>query len=153
MTTAEITVKYCNPKQEGKKNASIKTEDGQMYFVTPEMFPQFEQGGRYNIEFKTSTFRGVQYRHIEKVTKVALPQANGGQFAASKAKYGTVDMETAERIFVCGAINALVGNNNIDPRGLTPDELVNQVNKLRYVWGSTFGNPQKSDDLNDEIPF
>lgn len=154
MATTEITVQYCNPQQPGKKNASIKTNDGQLYFVAPEMFSQFEQGGRYNIQYKVSSFRGVQYRHVETVTKIApSPAANGGQFAGAKGKYGTVDMETAERIFVSGWMNGLARNPNIDPRGLTADDLVVEVNKIRTTWSMTLGNPQKSDDLDDEIPF
>lgn len=152
MPNAEITVQYCNPQQPGKKNASIKTNDGQMYFVPPEMFGQFQQGGRYNITYKESTFRGVQYRHVETVAPVAAPQTNG-QIVGAKGKYGAVDMETAERIFVSGWMNGVARNPNIDPRGLTADDLVNEVQKIRIVWGMTLGNPQKSGELDDEIPF
>jgi len=156
MPTAEITVKYRNPKQANKKNASVKTDDGQMYFVTPEMFGQFEVGGKYSVEYKVSEFRGTEYRYIETATKAASSQGvpvTQAYNAMTKAKYGTVDMETAERIFVCGAMNALVGNQNIDPRGLTKEHLIAEVNKLRAVWANTFANPQKDEELDDEIPF
>ena len=159
MPTAEITVKYCNPKQANKKNASVKTDDGQMYFVTPEMFGQFEVGGKYSVEYKVSEFKGVENRYIEKADKVSggspanhAPNPNVHN-SMTKAKYGTVDMETAERIFVCGAMNALVGNQNIDPRGLTKEHLIAEVNKLRAVWANTFANPQKDEEIDDEIPF
>lgn len=154
MATTEITVKFLNPQQPGKKNASVKADDGQLYFVSPEMFPQFEQGGRYNIQYKVSTFKGIQYRHVETITKVQQTgQVINGPFAGSKAKYGTVDMETAERIFVAGWMNGVARNPNFDPRGVTADDLVAEVNKMRSVWGATFGNPQKDDELSDSIPF
>lgn len=153
---AQITVKYCNPQQPGKKNASIKTDDGQLYFVSPEMFTQFEQGGKYNIQYKTNTFKGVQYRHIESATKMnAAPPVNplAAHNAGTRATYGVQDMATAERIFVCGALNAILANQNVNPFVLLPEDIKQRVNMLREAWRGTFGNPQQDAELNDEIPW
>jgi hypothetical protein len=157
-TTAQITVKYLNPQQPGKKNASIKDNDGQLYFVSPDMFSQFEQGGQYSIQYKTSEFKGVKYRHIEKVDKAAgasSAPAPGPNIhnSMTKAAYGKVDMETAERIFVCGAMNAMLSNQNVLPFALVPHDLIQRVNMLRETWRATLGNPQQDAELNDEIPF
>lgn len=151
MASTVVNVKYVNPAQPGKKNATIKTDDDQLYLVPPEMIDQFSAGAAYKIDYRTSTFRGVTYKYVEKIEKAVSSPSGVARHQAGK--YGTVDMETAERIFVCGAMNALVGNQNLDPRGLTADDLVAEVKKLRAVWGATFGNPQKDEEMGDEIPF
>lgn len=154
--TAQITVRYVNPKQPGKKNASIKTNEGDLYFVAPEMLDKFEVGGKYNIQYKVNEFRGTKYNHIESVARIAAPvpnQSSSTHNSITKATFGSVDMETAERIFVCGAINAMLSNQNTMPFTLDQGDIVQRVNILRAVWRDTFGNPQKSADLDDEIPY
>lgn len=150
--TAQVTIRYVNPKQPGKKNASVKTYDGQLYFVAPEMLDKFEQGGRYNIRYKITEFNKNKYNHIEEVSKVADPApANpvAAHNSGTKATYGTVDMATAERIFVCGALNAMLHGQT----SLETQTLVAWVNILRETWRQTFGNPQQDAELNDEIPY
>lgn len=150
--TAQVTIRYVNPKQPGKKNASVKTDDGQLYFVAPEMLGQFEQGGRYNIRYKVNDFKGVKYSHIEEVARIVAPVPTSPVAAhntGTKASYGTVDMATAERIFVCGALNAMLHGQT----SLETQTLVAWVNILRETWRQTLGNPQQDAELNDEIPY
>jgi hypothetical protein len=152
MATTVINVKYVNPAAAGKKNASIKTDDDQFFLVPPEMLGQFQQGGRYKIEYKANAFKGVTYKYVEKIE----PDVAAGPSPIAKhqaGKYGSTDMATAERIFVCGAYNALMGNPNIDPRGISVDERIAEVNKNRDVWRQTLGNPQQDAEMNDEIPY
>jgi hypothetical protein len=122
------------------------------------MFSQFEQGGQYSIQYKTSEFKGVKYRHIEKVDKAAGASSTSApgpnvQNTMARATYGTVDMATAERIFVCGAMNAMLSNQNTIPFALLPHDLIQRVNMLRETWRATLGNPQQDAELDDSIPF
>lgn len=156
MPTAEITVEFCNPQQPGKKNASVKTKDGKLYFVPPEMFSQFTVGGSYSIEYKDSSFTGrdgkrVPFNVVEKVNASMAAPATGRNHQPA-GRYQD-DPAVAERIFVCGAINNMMSNQNIDPRGMTVEDVTEQVNKLREVWRRTFANPQQDQEMGDEIPF
>ena len=152
MATTVINVKFVNPAAAGKKNASIKTDDDQFFLVPPEMLGQFQQGGRYKIEYKANAFKGVTYKYVEKIE----PDVAAGPSPIAKhqaGKYGSTDMATAERIFVCGAMNAMLHNQNTLPFALTGDNLIERVNILRDVWRQTLGNPQQDAEMNDEIPY
>lgn len=149
MATTTINVKFVNPAAAGKKNASIKTDDDQFFLVPPEMLGQFQQGGKYKVGYKSNVFKGVTYKYIETVEAAeASPIAKfqGG-------KYGATDMATAERIFVCGAMNAMLHNQNTLPFTLTGDNLIERVNILRDVWRQTLGNPQQDAEMEDSIPY
>lgn len=149
MASTVIIAKYVNPVQPGKKNGSVKTEDDQLFLVPPEMLGQFEQGGRYKIEYKTNNFKGVTYRYVEKVEREASPVAKH-----QAGKYGGhVDMETAERIFVCGSLNAMLANQNTMPFALSVENITERVNILRETWRRTFGNAQQNTEMGDEIPY
>lgn len=155
MPTAEITVAFCNPQQAGKKNASIKTKDGKLYFVPPEMYDQFANGGTYRIEYADKSFTG---RDNKRVTYLVVEKAEQTATAAPARNHQPAgryqdDPAVAERIFVCGAINNMMANPNIDPRGLTAPDITEQVNKLREVWRRTFANPQQDHDMQDEVPY
>jgi hypothetical protein len=62
-------------------------------------------------------------------------------------------MAMAERIFVCGALNAMLHNQNTLPFTLLADDITARVNILRETWRRTFGNPQQDAELNDEVPY
>lgn len=146
-----INVKFINPAAAGKKNASIKTDDDQFFLVPPEMLGQFQQGGRYKIEYKSNVFKGVTYKYVEKVEQdVAAPSPIAKHQAG---KYGQTDMVTAERIFVCGAMNAILHNQNTLPFTLSGANLIERVNILRDVWRQTLGNPQQDAEMEDSIPY
>jgi hypothetical protein len=58
---------------------------------------------------------------------------------------------TAERIFVCGALNAAISGGHVE---LSDATLSNVVNVLRSVWSHTLGAAKKNDDMDgDNIPF
>lgn len=151
MATAQVKVQYVNPPKMGKKNGSIKTPDNQIYGVPPNLLPQFQAGGTYQIEYNSREFNGQWYKTVAGVTPVAapVPSSNaGGGSAAPKW-----DDATPERIFVCGAINAAIEGGVI---GFDQATIENAVRTLRNVWANTFGNKaveQAKGELNDEIPF
>lgn len=151
MPSAEFTAKFINPAKPGKKNANIKTDTDDFYLVPLELVDQFTQGNRYKVEYRTSTFNGTTYKYVDKVEQVAQAAPSPGRNKPG-ARYQD-DAVVAERIFVCGAINNMMANQNIDPRGMSAADVTEQVNKLREVWRKTFGNPQQDTEMQDEIAF
>lgn len=138
MPTATITPAYVNQPAPGKKEGSIKLKDGSFYGVPPAMLSQLQPNNTYEVEFTEREWNGKIFRSIKSAKLVSAGQ------------YGQTDNKTAERIFVCGALNAAIHGGHVQ---VTPETLTQAVNDLRQVWASTFGNKQKADDLNDEIPY
>ena len=147
MTTATINVKYVNPPKEGKSRWTIKTSDGVLYGLSGTLANQMKAGNSYQVTYKESEFRGQMYKTIESVQ-----QATG-----SAPSHGGTDDKTAERIFVCGAVNATLSNPQVSPHMVTADAVA-LVNLWRDVWKATFGgggagSVAKNSDMDDEIPF
>lgn len=145
-----ITVSFVNPPKPGKTNGSIKTRDDQLYGVKPDMLSLFQPKGVYDIEFTSRMFNDKPYNTVTSVKHAqdAAPAAAGG-------KYGATDTATAERIFVCGALNAAISGGHTD---LNTEHLTNLVNIFRLVWDDTLGADSKKqkpgEDMGgDDIPF
>lgn len=144
---ANIQVKFVNEPREGRKNGTIKTEDDELYGVPPQKLGMFQPGGRYQIEYSTRSWKGQDYKTVISANLLAPPSTNSG----GGGKYGRTDDATAERIFVCGALNAAIQGGHVE---LSSATLGNVVNMLRQVWSETFGVPQKNADMDgDQIPF
>lgn len=146
MTTETITVQYVNPPEEGKRWGSVKATNRQYYGVAADDMAKFQKGATYEVEYETKEIRGKTYRTI----KSARPaqQANG-----AGSYRGDASPETAERIYVCGIVNAAV-HAGIKPEA---DTLAHITNNARMAWHRTFGvvagkNPNRT-DMDDEIPF
>ncbi len=151
--TARIQVKYVNPPKPHKTNGSIKTPDDQMFGVKPDMLGLFQPNGTYDVEFSERQFNGQTYKTVTSVKKVDVAPAPST--ASGGAKYDTTDDKTAERIFVCGALNAMISGGHVE---VSQVYISNVVNVLRASWAETFGSnqPPKFDnpDMGDEsIPF
>jgi len=147
MGQQNVTIAFVNQPKVGKKNGSIKTKDGEMFGVPPEKLAMFQQGGQYQLEYSERQFNGQIYRTVVAAHLLAPPQASGGN------KYSPVtdNDATAERIFVCGALNAHIQSGQAE---MSLSHIGNVVNMLRQVWSETFGSPQKDDDMNgDSIPY
>lgn len=187
MTTTTVTVAYVNAPRPNKKKGTIKVDDGSYYLAFPNILSQFREGGKYEITYETSEYQGRMYRTVQTVkaldgsSNVSAPQVfQAPEPAMSGARYGNADDKTAERIFVCGALNAAITSKAIE---LNIASLTQLVTILRTVWKATFGDnsavaaagrqgavmaqPQaapapgamtprvvvNNDDMNDEIPF
>lgn len=154
---ATFTAKYVNQPAQGRKNGTVKTEDNSIYVVDPSLLSKFAVGGTYEVQYSTYDFKGTTFRKVASVKQTATPQAqpSGG------GGYRTDDV-TAERIFVCGALNAAIHSGHLD----VSSDLVPLINKLRNDWAQTFGGKtgaqrvaaqqrtvQYDPEMNDEIPF
>jgi hypothetical protein len=147
MGQARITVKYVNAVKPGKKNGSIKGTDEDIYGVPPHMLANFQQGATYTIDYSERVFNGQTYKTVttSQMVSAAPTEGSGG------GKYAPVGDATAERIFVCGALNAAISGGHVE---LSDATLSNVVNVLRSVWSHTLGAAKKNDDMDgDSIPF
>ena len=156
MPVTEVTVQYLN-KREGKRPPSIKDAQAGYFGITDEMFDQgvFSVGNKYKVEYtQNGAFKNVSRAKL--LAEGPPPQAHSG---------GSGDPGLAERIFVCGALNAILGNDNVNPMEIGPDNITSWVDSCRQAWDRTFGRkpetppPHQSakaaprDDMNDEIPW
>ena len=92
-------------------------------------------------------FNGQTYKTVttSQMVSAAPTEGSGG------GKYAPVGDATAERIFVCGALNAAISGGHVE---LSDVYLSNIVNILRSVWANTLGAPKKVDDMDgDQVPF
>ena len=150
MPSAVVKILFVNQPQSGKVNGSIKVEDGTYYGVKPAMLGLFQPGNTYEIQYESSDFKGKTYHKVISVkpaAAAAAPQASGG----STKGYQTDD-KTAERIFVCGAINAAISSGQLV---IQTTEIVQAVNSLRAAWELTLGKKQTEleKDIQDGIPY
>lgn len=147
MAQARITIKYVNEVKPGKKNGSIKGIDDEIYGVPPGMLGNFQPRGTYTIDYSERKFNGQTYKTVTASQMVSPPS----QGASGGGKYGNQSDATAERIFVCGALNAAISGGHVE---LSDVYLSNIVNILRSVWAETLGAPKKADDMDgDMVPF
>lgn len=174
MPIASITVANVTPPQPGKKRAKVSGTDGNVYQVDGAQMHNFAPGSSWSIVYKDDSFNGFPFKVIEKFNPAGAPAGlapNMGQpvqqpqYAPNPPQHFTPKADPLpERIFVCGALNAALGNPGVNPTMLTEDQLVVLVNNFRRVFARTFGgrrddatapiqNPQQDTEMSDEIPF
>lgn len=163
MNTVTIQVAQVSPPQPGKKRGKISDTQGNTYQAGYPMLNNFQPGGTYTINYKDDSFNGFAFKVIEGLQSApgtanppplasqqttAVPQTHTPKGAHS------VNDPLPERIFVCGALNAALGNPNVNPATLTTNQLTVMVKSYREVFARTFGGkPTVADELDDEIPF
>lgn len=172
MPIANITVSGVTPPAPGKKRAKITDTGGGIYQVDAAQMHNFAPGSSWSVVYKDDSFNGFAFKVIEKFNPAgSVNVAPGGTVPIPNPPYQHMAPPQAakadplpERIFVCGALNAALGNPNINPGGLTEDQVVGLVNNFRRAFARTFGgrrddatapvpNPQVNQDMSDEIPF
>lgn len=147
MPQAKIVVRYVNEVKPGKKNGSIKGTDDEIYGVPPHMLGNFQPRGTYTIDYSERVFNGQTYKTVTAFQMVSPPS----QEASGGGKYGNKDDATAERIFVCGALNAHISSGQAE---MSAAHIGNIVNILRDVWRTEMAVPAKNADMDgDTIPF
>lgn len=131
MTTETVTVQYVNqPKDASKSYGSIKTQDGKFISVHRDKLGLFQKGGSYVVEYET-TDKG--YHNFKRIVSAEPGPGHNSQGATPPAR--NEDLATAERIFVCGIVNAAVGAGHSTDWG----SLVPLVNNARNAFAFTFG--------------
>lgn len=155
MMSMNVKVAYVNPVKPGKKNGSIKTEDNQIFGVPPHFLGQFRVGGSYQIEYDTHTWQGQDYKTVGKVVQLAAPESN-----TVRGNPRPIDDRTAERIFVCGLLNAAAGNGQLQIGDL--GALQSAIAIARAAWANWHLDTEQSappkkppwnEEMGDMVPF
>lgn len=159
MASATVTAKFVDPAPAGKKNGKIKDTNNAVWYFPNSELGKYHVGETYEIEYTENEFKGGIYRtiraakNVDKVPAAAAQPRPPYPVKSAGYSYGSTDLATAERIFVCGALNAYIGNPNTAIGDLGKVALVAFVNNLRSVWKNTLGgNPQRDEEMQDELP-
>ena len=155
MPIETVMVQYVNQPKEGKKQGSIKTDDGRYFGVWPEKLCLYTPGEFYEIEYD------AQYKTVKRIvtgpgasgSASSAPRANGQAQSHSPSHTKSVEM------FVMGVIGrTLQGTGDVPSAAV----LTQWVRSLRLAWADGFAASAASatsatsatkNELNDEIPF
>lgn len=133
MNAAVIKIKYADPPKSGKKQATIKTEDNQIFGVWPKEFGLLRPGQTYKVEFSERPFNGKTYRTITKCEPAAAVEESTSGLAQSsqRSSQSINEAEFVTRLLAAG----------IQCGGVVHSEqsMVAEVKLLRSVYRTTFG--------------
>jgi hypothetical protein len=121
--TTIIEVAETHPPQNGKKLAKVKTKTGEEFGIWPDKLSVLQVGGRYQIEFDESEFKGKVYRKITKANPVVSTSSNP---AATDA----------EQQFVAAVLSAAIAEGKVS---IETSAMVNAIKAVRAAWANTFG--------------
>lgn len=136
----EITNIY-PPKKPGW-SASIKGKDGNYYGVKENIANTLATGQVITADVATKEKDGKTYRDIIKIHD-AGPSGNSHAqpepMTPTAPRYGNTDESTAERIFVCGFVNAVSPKIYEKMGNVNSEQLTALVQVARVTWADTFG--------------
>lgn len=142
MTTI-TAVKWYEPKQPGW-SGSFKAQDGNYYGCKEDLKDQVPLGVPVEVEISTKEKDGKTYRDIKRVVgaqNVSAPV----KVAPARNGYGSTDDATAERIYCCGIINALVPKVYEKFGSITEDQVIAVTKMARGAWAKTFAHKVEAD--------
>lgn len=165
MPSVVVTVQSVTQPQPGKKRGRIQASNGQLFQADPAFLSQVALGRNYDLTYEEQSFNNTTFRVVKGIVATAGPAtttpSHPTPMAAGGGRYSGTDLATAERIFVCGALNAMLSNPNVTPVNMSQTEIMHLVANLRGAWASTFGKPAGvpspsptpvGDIIDDEIP-
>jgi hypothetical protein len=135
---AVVTVAYVNDPKPGKKNGSIKDDQGQYWSVWPNMLRQFEPGETYELDYEQNgAFRNIKaHRHIQpQLHSQSAPQQNG-------SRNGSVTTITARAIETVRAEPITVEQPKAQPQqnGAQWYRPTHPRDARRMFWTATLGH-------------
>lgn len=136
--TAEITIEKIWQPSAGKKWGNLQATNGNRYFGPPAMLANYAEGETCIVEYELGGNDGTLKGLKRKVTQAK----NGGPAMPAQSAIVSASSPTYtkdEMIFVCGALNHMLGNQMVDPAKVTTAQGIATVNMLREVWAATFG--------------
>jgi hypothetical protein len=133
MNAAVIKVRFANPPREGKKKASIKTDDDQIFGVWPRQLGLFQPGRSYKIEFEESTWKGQTYRTITKCEPAADVEERTNEAGTSSQRGSQTNSVEAQ--FVARVLSASIMLGAVK---LERDSLTSATKLIRTVYRDTF---------------
>jgi hypothetical protein len=199
-----ITVAGVTHPAAGKKQGKIQDTQGRIWQVWADKISQFNAGQSYEIlTSKTTQFNGATYVTIGEFRPLTpgvgaqqaaafapppqqarapfYPPTSPPPMPAPQQAAAAPISEHVRRmdIFICGAVNNMLANENINPLDINPDGMMQFITMMKEVWKKTLGpnagqsppapapapapaqapstamvqSPTASVPFNDEIPF
>lgn len=155
-----ITVKEVVQPAPGKKQGAIIDTQNRRWQVWANDLGNYQTNNQYEIlATKESQFNGRTYVTITDSKHLGR---SAMQAQAPQASMPASDDVRRMDIFVCGAINSMLGNANVDPFSIEPSKMILAVERYKEIWRQTLGPsagrsarpvPQQNDVTDDEIPF
>ncbi len=134
MNATVIKIKYADPPKEGKKQATVKTEDNQIFGVWPKEFGLLRPGQTYKVEFSERKFQGKTYRTITKCEPVAVVEEPPSGLAQQSQRSSQLN---AEQEFVARVLAASIQACAV---GHTEAALLAETRLLRAIYRQGFSN-------------
>lgn len=191
MNDLVITVAAKRAPAASNRSGTIKDTTGKFWDVWQPLYDQMVEGQTYRVnKYAQREYNLKTYYTIKDVTNIQtggsqpVNYAQGGGSNANlspQPAYGTMwaqrpaGLDDGQRrldIFVCGAFNNIMANQNIQPLQMTFMEKVHVLQELKRAWLAVFGpsplpsQPRRDDpissgptaapnssDMNDGIPF
>lgn len=136
----EIQIAKIYPPKQAGWSASIKDNLGQYFGVKAEIANTLSEGQTIQADIRTKEKDGKTFRDIIKIHDGGASQPGPATApAASTGRYGAQDDATAERIFVCGLLNALAPKVYEAHKNITSEQLTALVQVARVTWSETLG--------------
>lgn len=151
MPTATVEVKFVNQPDKNPAFGSIKTADGTYYGVPKFMLADFQQGGVYDIEYKTREFKGKEYHSIsERPTPTTQTASATGKVMKEVTKARTSEIE-AEQMWVCHLLGAALRQGSLT---IAMTDLVEAGKICREARTEIFKSTKAKDPgVDDEVPY
>lgn len=145
----EIQIQKIYPPKQAGWSASIKGADGNYYGVKEIIANGLSEGQTISADIRTKEVNGKVYRDIIKINDAGTaalfsPARATTPASPSAGKYGAQDDATAERIFVCGVVNAVAPKFYEAHKNITSEQLTALVQIARVTWSETFGKKAAS---------
>ena len=148
MPETTITVAEIIAPQPGKKMWKIADSVGGQWQVWADKVQSYTRGMTYNIDYEVSNFKGTEYRTIKRNLGSTGGSPAPQQFTAQGAtqQHGQRAAAPAPMtdprgrdIFICGALNNTLSNQNVNPLLLNENEVRGLVDMFGKVWDDTHG--------------
>lgn len=138
-----MTVASIVPSSQGKTRSRLVGEDGVQIGIFADKLHMIKIGQTYEIVHTDGQYQNVQTatlvpgRERPATQPLRAVPASPAPPPAAVGAYGNVSADTAERIFVCGALNAALQSGQVQP---TRQSVGVFVNVLRGVWRDSLGD-------------
>jgi hypothetical protein len=162
-----ITVAGVTYPAAGKKQGKIQDTQGRSWQVWADKMGQFQAGQSYEIlTSKTTTFNGAVYVTVGEFRALTpgagmaqpsfpppmpatppvaqqpfYPAASPPPMPAPQQAVAAPISEHVRRmdIFVCGAVNNALANQNVNPLSVNPEIMMQFITMMKEVWKKTLG--------------
>lgn len=154
---ATILPKYVNDPKPGKKNYSIKDENGAYWSCPPAIAQQIKPGQAVMVEYEVNEYQGKSYSMIKGLAgSMAKPAPQTNSQAPAPRSAGSKSIAEEASMFAMGFLNRLYAGTGQFPGH---DILEQQIRDCRGAWLMAMGHtkavakPAPVADFDDDIPL